>query len=58
MPFCYEQTSPLGVHLYAFGLSLSVLNVFFLSPRESKRFLKSKTAAEKVKPFSAAVVFF
>ena len=31
-PFCYEQTSPLGVLLYTFGFSLSVLKLFSLSP--------------------------
>ena len=33
-PFCYEQTSPLGVLLYTFGFSLSVLKLFFLSPKK------------------------
>jgi len=39
MPFCYEQTKPLGVPVYAVGcpkaklwLRLSVLILFFLSP--------------------------
>ena len=32
MPFCYEQTESLGVHTYAIGFVLSVLNLFFLFP--------------------------
>lgn len=30
--FGYEQTSPLDVRLYTFGLSLSIPEHFFLSP--------------------------
>ena len=37
MPFCYGQTSPLGVLLYTFGFSLSVLKLFFLSPLTTPR---------------------
>jgi len=32
-PFCYGQTSPLGVPLYAFGFSLSVLHAFLGAPK-------------------------
>ena len=30
---CYEQTSPLGVLMYAFGFSLSVLRYFSFAPK-------------------------
>ena len=39
--FCYEQTSPLEVSIYIFGFSLSVLKLFFLSPRMKELFKKS-----------------
>ena len=46
MPFCYEQTSPLGVPLYAFGFSLSVLHAFFLARQAlCRRFAASPCAA-------------
>ena len=32
--FCYEQTSPLDVHLYTFGFSLSILNIFSYLPKK------------------------
>ena len=32
MPFCYGQTSPLGVPMYAFGFGLTIQALFFLSP--------------------------
>ena len=57
MPFCYEQTSPLGVPLYAFGypqtgcapfgFSLSVLHLFFLSPKTKGAVVKQPPSFER-----------
>ncbi len=34
---CYEQTSPLGVLLYTFGFSLSVLHYFSFAPKRLRQ---------------------